>query len=111
MASEPSRLILIIQPAARLDLLEIWDRNAETYGADHADRYVAFLTERTERLATDHSWGRLLPGRPGLLYVALRKGRGHGHLVFYRVTETTVEILRYQHTAQDWHGRASRGEI
>lgn len=34
--------------------------------------------------------------------VIKKRSRGHGHIVFYRVTGTQLEVVHVYHTAQDW---------
>lgn len=111
MARKTPRLKVIVQPAALRDLRQIWDYNAESYGPDHADRYIAFLNDQTEGLATGYEDGKAVSSRSELRFVVFRKGRGHGHVAIYRVTTDAVEVLRYQHTAQDWQGKAQRDEF
>lgn len=111
MARKPSRLAVVVTPAADRDLDGIWDYNAERYNADHADAYGEFLERETEGLATRYDRGKAVPSRPEMRYMTFRKGRGHGHVAIYRVTQAAVEILRYQHTAQDWQSKARRGEF
>jgi plasmid stabilization system protein ParE len=45
-------------------------------------------------------------GRPDLRYLMIRrKAHGYGHVVVYRVTDVSVEVLHVFHTAQDWQTR------
>lgn len=111
MARKPPRLNVSISRRAQRNLDAIWDYNADFYkSADHADAYVAFLEEETGELATSYLSGRELLESPGLRYMVLRKGHGHGHVVIYEVKDDTVEVLAYFHTRQDWKGKLTRGE-
>ena len=55
-------MIVDYTPEALANLDEIWDWNAERYGNVHADTYLEFLRNRTDRLSADHASGRN-PGR------------------------------------------------
>lgn len=102
MAEDP-RLGLKLSGAARLDLLEIWTWNAEQYGADHADTFVATLTAGMERLREVPSLGQLVEDFPGVRAHLVRKDRqSYGYRVFYRILGTEVQVLRILHTARDW---------
>lgn len=102
MARKPPRLEVLTTPNAAVDLAQIWAWNAQRYDLDHADKYVQFLQNQTDRLAIEYQNGRPVPGIPEYQYVVLRKGRGHGHIAVYWVRDSVVEILHYFHTAQDW---------
>jgi plasmid stabilization system protein ParE len=105
MARQPQKLIVEYTRQALVDLDTIWDWNAETYGADHADAYVAFLRLSSDQLETQSALGRPVPTNPKFKYRLLRRrSKGAGHLVIYEVIPgQKVRILRYFHTAQDWH--------
>lgn len=91
-------MTVVFSPAALVSLDRIWDWNAEQYGADHADRYVAFLP--------DYWAGIPVPRRPGLRYIIIRWTRkGHGHLAVYQTRAGAVEIFEFFHTAQDWQSK------
>lgn len=104
MAGKEQRLKLSYSDFAEKRLSAIWSRNADDYGAPHADRYVAFLRAETEKLAQDHSLSRPVPGSDKHSYVRLRRpgSRGHFHIVVIQITEDSVRIIDYHHTAQDW---------
>jgi len=110
MARKPRKLAVKYAARASAALSEIWDWNAERYGIPHADDYLAFLRAGADDLATEYPAGKSVPGRPGLLYVTIRKNpHGHGHVVVYSVGDDSVEIAYVFHTAQDWHRRLSVG--
>jgi plasmid stabilization system protein ParE len=88
---------------ARKDLVAVWDWNAETYGPDHADKYVDLLQSSIDALSATYSKGRPVPSRPQLRYIRIgKRTRGHGHLAVYHVLEDAVSVLHVFHTAQDW---------
>lgn len=110
MARKPSRLKVVITPAARRDFNAIWFWNAERYGADHADAYETFLESCAKRLEVDHHLGRPVPSVPEFKYTIARKAAGgHGHYIIFQVQQGSVEILRLFHTRQDWESRFREG--
>ncbi len=76
----------------------------------HADAYIDFLRGETDRLKTEYARGRTAPTVSLLLYrVIQKKQKGHGHVVVYEVIGgAVVRVIRYFHTAQDWHIRLAR---
>ena len=112
MARKPPKLKVQFSPRARNSLYEIWEWNASTYDADHADAYIAFLEESTNELATEYLTGNVVSVAPELRYIVIRRRtRGHGHVAIYKiVADTFVNVLNFYHTSQDWQGKLARGE-
>ena len=110
MARKPPRLNVVITPQAQRDINRIWDYNCDQYGPDHADSYINFLDKETAKLQTEYEKGKIAATCPELRYQLIRKGRGHGYVVIYEVVGSSVEVLHYYHTAQDWQGKLARGE-
>jgi plasmid stabilization system protein ParE len=103
MASNKLPLRVIRAPAAIDELHDIWQWNAGHYGASHADDYLRYLTESIADLATHYDRGKLVPGRPDLRYVIIRRrAKGHGHVAVYNYDDEEVHVLHVFHTAQDW---------
>jgi toxin ParE1/3/4 len=88
---------IAILPLAQRDLREIWAHTARRWGAAQADRY---LEDVDHEILT-------LPRYPeiGISYAHVRPGctalRVHRHLVFFRLDEDRVEILRVLHDTMD----------
>lgn len=94
---------------AQVELLEIWNYNAERYGLRHADEYEAFLTDGIAVLADDPEIGTPIEGFPNRRALTIRRRpRGHGHVAVYRIESETVRVLHVFHTAQDARGRMER---
>lgn len=103
MAGESRNLTVSLSPAALQSLDEIWGWNARRYGAAHADKYSAFLLEKTNQLSTTYFLGKAVPTVPRLSYIVIRRRRkGHGHLAVYELVGDTIYVLQFYHTAQDW---------
>jgi len=112
MARTPPRLTVFVSRRAQRDLDHIWDYNVDFYNsADHADAYLAFLEDETAKLQTNYHLGRPVPQRIGLQHITIRKGRGHGYVVIYEVSNETLQILRYFHTRQDWQGKTEKNDV
>jgi plasmid stabilization system protein ParE len=112
MARKSPKLTVSYTGLARFTLAEIWDWNAERHDPDHADAYVAFLEDQADKLGSTYDKGKAIAVRPDYRYVTIRRSsRGHGHLIIYLVTESSVEILAFLHTRQDWQGKIKRGEV
>jgi plasmid stabilization system protein ParE len=112
MARKSSKLIVNYTDLARRTLKEIWNWNAKEYGTDRADKYTAFLRAEADKLATTHLKGRPVPTRPDYRYILIKRSeKGHGHIAIYTTTASTVELLAFYHTSQDWQGKAERGEV
>lgn len=94
--------VVSFTPRAQKDLDSIWQWNAQAYDEAHAEEYTSFLIEGAVNLGDTHALARPVPNAPEYRYATLRKGSGAGHVVVFQITDETVEILRYFHTAQNW---------
>ena len=110
MARKAPRLDVVITPQAQRDINRIWAYNCDEYGPDHADSYIGFLDRETAKLQTEYLKGKIPANYPEVRYRLIRKGRGHGYVVIYDVVGSSVEVLHYYHTAQDWQGKLGMGE-
>jgi toxin ParE1/3/4 len=88
---------LIIAPAAKTDLKDIYQFGLSQWGQAQSDSYLDnlkahfwYLTEQP-LMGIDRS--ELLPG--------VRSLPTENHTLFYRVTAETVEIIRVLHSRQD----------
>lgn len=104
--SDEGRLKIYLSPAALASLEEIWTWNATRYGDTHANRYIEFLLDETEKLT--HGSKSTFFDRPGIQHVLLRRGRrGHGHVVVFKRRDGAMEIIDYYHSAQNWQDKLS----
>lgn len=88
---------LIIAPAVKADLKEIYQYGLRQWGQAQSDNYLETLKEKFWSL-TEHP----LMGteRPELL-AGIRSLPFESHILFYRITSASVEIIRVLHGRQD----------
>ena len=85
---------------------EIWLWNATEVSPRRADAYERFLRQETSNISRQFHLGKPVPSRPALQFVTAKKARAkHGHVIVYRVSERTILVLNYYHTAQDWQNK------
>ncbi|MBP8284827.1 MAG: type II toxin-antitoxin system RelE/ParE family toxin [Chromatiaceae bacterium] len=88
---------LIIAPAARDDLVDIHEFGGRTWGNARSARYLQTLKERflslTQHPLAGVERADLMPG--------IRSLSAESHVIFYRVREGVIEIVRVLHGRQD----------
>jgi len=90
-----------LSPAARSDLDEIWTYSVEHWGVDRADRYIRDLIGAVEQIASGKRRGRACDDiRPGYFRCACQS-----HVIFYKLTAATVDIVRILHQRMDFTRR------
>jgi toxin ParE1/3/4 len=89
---------LVWAPKAKQDLRDIWRYFANVASSEISDKLLRDIARASGRLA-DHA----LMGRPrDELVPGLRSILVHPHTIFYRVTDTSVEIVRVLHERRDF---------
>lgn len=91
-----SRAVLFT-PRARRDIDDIWDYSVARWGDEQAERYVRAIQLAIEAIAADPR--RALPCddiRPGY-----RKHRSASHVVFVRLAEDDLIVVRVLHARMD----------
>ncbi|MDX8354676.1 type II toxin-antitoxin system RelE/ParE family toxin [Cognatiyoonia sp. IB215182] len=88
---------LIILPAARRDLADIWEYTAETWGTAQADAYVTQLSDVFARLLD----GTIVSQTADDIRRGVRRVPVGKHMVFFRVVGETTEVLRVLHQRMD----------
>jgi toxin ParE1/3/4 len=77
--------------------MKIWDYTTEHWDKTQAERYVRQLQAAIELVASNPSRGRSCEEiRPGY-----RKFPAGSHMLFYRMNESDVEIVRILHARMD----------
>ncbi|WP_331344325.1 type II toxin-antitoxin system RelE/ParE family toxin [Cellvibrio sp. UBA7661] len=88
---------LIIAPAAKADLKEIYQYGLRLWGQTQSNHYLEILKEKFWSLTEQPLMGT---ERPELLD-GTRSLPIESHVLFYRVTPKSVEIIRVLHARQD----------
>jgi toxin ParE1/3/4 len=90
-----------ISKKAVSDLEEIWLYTVEKWSIEQADRYYALIFDEIDFICKNVSTGRSMDH--------VRKGyqasKVKTHLIFYRVTNDVVEIIRILHERMDIDSR------
>lgn len=89
-------LQLRLTPLAESDLEDIWLYTFEHWSIEQANRYHRDLVATMEALARGEKTGRVCTVREGYLQYA-----AGSHIVFYRETETTLDVTRVLHQRMD----------
>lgn len=85
-----------LTPLAEADLEDIWIYTLERWSLEQAEHYVSELSAAFERLARREWVGR--PSRAGEGYWRYLVG---SHVVFYRETAETLDVIRVLHQRMD----------
>jgi len=89
---------VILSPLAQTDLQLIWLYSAENWGRKQADRYVGAIRQDiakvAKRLETGNSENDLRQG-----YAKRLTG---SHIIFYRIVDGDVDIVRVLHQSMDF---------
>ncbi|HEX3943930.1 MAG TPA: type II toxin-antitoxin system RelE/ParE family toxin [Rhizomicrobium sp.] len=90
-----------LSPAAQSDLDEIWTYSADHWGMDRADRYIRDLIGAVGKIAGGKWRGSACDDiRPGYFRCACES-----HVIFYRLTAGTVDVVRILHQRMDFTQR------
>ena len=88
---------LVIAPAAKTDLKDIYQYGLRQWGQNQSESYLEYIKEQfwtlTEQPLIGVDRSELLPGARSLPI--------ESHTLFYRVTPDTLEIIRVLHDRQD----------
>ncbi|WP_348655118.1 type II toxin-antitoxin system RelE/ParE family toxin [uncultured Thalassolituus sp.] len=88
---------LTLAPAAKADLKDIYQYGLRQWGQAQSDRYLDALKGIFWALTEQPLMGT---ERPKLL-TRIRSLPAESHVLFYRVTDRNVEIIRVLHSRQD----------
>ena len=95
-----------LRPRAKADLLQIWNDTADGWGESQADHYLRLINDGFVRLA---QYPRLGPAcdhiKEGYRKLTVRE-----HLIFYRITEEGIAIIRVLYQGMDVESRLSSFE-
>lgn len=92
--AEPVRYRL--SPRALADLEDIWSYTAARWSPEQAESYHAAIIAAFEGLAAGRKQGRPVDARAGYLKYPVGS-----HLVFYRLSEVGIDVMRLLHQRMD----------
>ena len=91
----------IISKKAVIDLEEIWLFTVDKWSVAQADRYYLLIIDEIEFICKNITCGKSMDN--------IRKGyratKVKSHLIFYRLVNNTVEIIRILHERMDIENR------
>jgi toxin ParE1/3/4 len=88
---------LVTKPLAESDLIDIWLYSFDKWGEAQANKYLKALDVQMAKLLTHPLLGRSRDSlRLGYRSIQLER-----HVVFYRVSETEVEVVRVLHVSME----------
>jgi toxin ParE1/3/4 len=87
-----------LSPRAEADLDDIWNFTVQRWGLDQAEAYTRQIWRAVEILAVTPALGQPCP------YVrrGYYKYRAGSHLLFYRVVDGALDVVRILHESMDF---------
>ncbi len=86
-----------LTPAAKSDLLEIWNYTAENWGEKQAEKYLLDIESKLEQLAANPKLGRQRP-EIKLNYYSFPAKK---HIIFYLLSGNHIDIIGVLHGKMD----------
>ncbi len=94
-------LPFVISKKAVSDLEEIWRYTVEKWSIQQADRYYNLIIDEINYICKNNSSGKsMCHVRKGY-----RASKVKSHLIFYKVSNSTIEIIRILHEQMDIENR------
>ena len=94
-------LPFVITKKAVSDLEEIWLYTVEKWSAEQADRYYNLIFDEINYICKNNTAGKSM----GHVRKGYRASKVKSHLIFYRVINDTVEVIRILHEQMDIENR------
>lgn len=95
------KLPFVITKKAIADLEEIWLYTVEKWSAEQADRYYNLIFDEINYICKNNTAGKSMEHvRKGY-----RAAKVKSHLIFYRVINNTIEVIRILHERMDIDNR------
>lgn len=92
-----SNHVITIRQSAYEDLEAIWEYTRKTWSIEQADKYYTEITDAFESLRNNPKIGKSANHiRKGYNSLKINK-----HLIFYKVCETEIDIIRILHAQMD----------
>ena len=94
-------LSFVISKKAVSDLQEIWLYTFEKWSVEQADRYYNLIFDEIKYICKNNNAGKSMEHvRKGY-----RASKVKSHLIFYRVLNDTIEVIRILHERMDIENR------
>ena len=90
--------VYVLSPAAKADIDGIWIDTAQRWSVDQAETYVRQLARTFDTLASHPSMGPACPE----IRAGYRKYPSGSHVVFYKLIEGGVDVVRILHERMDF---------
>ncbi|MFO1465651.1 MAG: type II toxin-antitoxin system RelE/ParE family toxin [Steroidobacteraceae bacterium] len=87
----------VLTPRAAADLDDIWDYTADRWGLDQTETYTRQLAKDIQTVADKPSRGRQCDE----VRAGYRKYPSGSHVLFYRLTDDGIDIVRILHERMD----------
>jgi toxin ParE1/3/4 len=88
----------VLSPRARIDIQDIYDYSAATWGIEQAEDYIRLLQSAIETVAEEPRRGRPCDE----LRRGYRKYAVGSHVLFYRAVDAGVDVVRILHGGMDF---------
>ena len=88
----------VLKPRAQADLDEIWNYTADRWGLDQAETYTRQLWKHIQAVADNPSLGHECEE----VRAGYRKYPSGSHVLFYRLTDGGIEVVRILHERMDY---------
>jgi toxin ParE1/3/4 len=90
-----------LTPAAKNDIIDIWNYTVESWGAGQAEKYLLYIESQLDRLADNPDLGKHRPEiREGYYSFPVKK-----HIVFYLKAKQHIQIIGVLHGRMDVDAR------
>ncbi len=87
-----------LSPKAKSDINSIWDYTYDKWGQEQAEKYVCDLWDNIQLLKKDLS----LSCDINNIRVGYKKIRSGSHVVFFKVTNDDIDVIRILHKQMDF---------
>ena len=91
----------LVSKKAVVDLDEIWLYTVETWSLAQADRYYSLIFDEIDHICEHPTSGKSLDH----IRKGYRASKVKSHLIFYRLIDETIEIIRILHERMDIDSR------
>ena len=88
----------VLSPRAQADIDDIWKYTAEHWGDEQAARYLREIRRAIETVARNPRRGRPCDD----IRAGYRKFPAGAHLIFFRLVEEHVDVVRILHQSMDF---------